>query len=65
MGKNSSIEHAMLIGICEGILYRFLTPLVQALAHIEFNPCELSPRRFGHPQTKFNSEWHPRIKRRL
>ena len=41
MGKNSSIEYARIIGIREGRIYRLLTPLAQALVHIEVSPCEL------------------------
>ena len=45
-GKKSSIEDARMIGICEGRLYRLLTPLAQALVHIEVSPCELWHRIF-------------------
>ena len=46
--KNSSIENARVIGIREGRLYKLLSPLAQALVHIEINPFEPWHRRFGH-----------------
>ena len=47
-GKISSIEDARMIGIHEGRLYRLITPITQALVHIEISPCELWHRIFGH-----------------
>lgn len=44
----SSIENAKMIGICEGRLLRLLTPLSQALVHIEVSPRELWHKRVGH-----------------
>ena len=38
--KNSSIENVRVIGIQEGRL-ALISPLAQALVHIEINPCEL------------------------
>lgn len=46
--NNSSIENARVTGILEGRIYRLLSPLAQALVHIEINPCELWNRIFGH-----------------
>jgi len=40
-GKGSSIEDAKTFGIREGRLYGILTPLPQALIHLEINRYEL------------------------
>jgi len=67
-GKNSSIENARVIGIREGRLYKLLSPLAQALVHIEISPCELWHRRFGHLHFKIlstlNSMMNPQTERR-
>jgi len=47
-GRDSSIEKAKVIGVCEGRLYRFITPSPQALVHMEINPIELWHKRYGH-----------------
>ena len=41
LGKESSIDKAMVIGVREGSLYRVITPYPQALVHMEINPIEL------------------------
>ena len=46
--KDSSIEKAKVIGIREGRLYKLMSPLAQALVHIEISPCELWHRRIAH-----------------
>ena len=46
--KSSSIENAKIIRIREGRLHILLTPLSQALVHIEVSPCEIWHRRLGH-----------------
>ena len=40
-GKDSSMDQAKFIGIREGRLYRLLSPVNQALVHIEISPCPL------------------------
>ena len=47
-GKDSSIDHVMLIWICEGTLYRLFTPIAQALVHLDVNPSKLWHKRYGH-----------------
>lgn len=48
LGKDSSNDHASIIGIFEGTLYRLLTPLTQALVHLDVIPDELWHRRYKH-----------------
>ena len=47
-GKDSSIDHARVIRIHEGTLYRLLTPLSQDLVHLDVSPSEIWNRRYGH-----------------
>lgn len=46
--KDSSMDDARVIGICEGRLYRLMVQQIQALVHDEINPSELWHRRYGH-----------------
>ena len=46
--KDSKIEDARVIGICEGRLYKLLGQNAQALIHDEINPSELWHRRYAH-----------------
>lgn len=46
LGKDFSIDKARVIGVCEGSLYRVITPPPLALVHI--SPIELWHRRYGH-----------------
>jgi hypothetical protein len=46
--RDSSIENARIIGICEGRLYRLLERNDEPLVHDEFNPNKLWHRRYVH-----------------
>jgi hypothetical protein len=46
--KDSKIENARVIGICEGRLYKLLGHNIQALVHDGINPSELWHRRYTH-----------------
>jgi hypothetical protein len=46
--KDSKIEDARFIGICEGRLYKLLGHNAQAIVHDEFNPSDLWHRRYAH-----------------
>jgi len=48
LGKDSIIEKENVIGICEGIIYRAITPYPEVLVHMEINPIELWHRIYGH-----------------
>lgn len=45
-------ETGKVIRVCEGRLYRVITPSRQALVHMEINPIELWHRRYGHMHYK-------------
>ena len=46
--KDGNMSSTIMIGICEGNLYKVLGHVVQALVHEPINPCKLWHKSFGH-----------------
>ena len=46
--KNQNIDTAIVIGVCEGGIYKVLGNYIYAMVNHNIIPCELWHRRFGH-----------------